>query len=106
MNESPPRIGAARLGNPAGAGSSKTKKTASRLPVPVPPVKKLLAHQDPVWLFEVREGGRVSYIVERKELWWRYGLFLQAQAKFDRQVQKHSRKREGSPTRGASNGDQ
>jgi hypothetical protein len=103
--ESPPGPGKGEGPDRPNPGPAKQKHAGRRLPFQIAPVKKLLAYQDPVWLFEVREGGRVSYVVERKDLWWRFGLLFPARAKFDRQVQKYSRKCEGTPMeKGAASG--
>jgi hypothetical protein len=53
------------------------------------PTKALLSHAGDVWLFEVREGHhRISYVVERAERTWPFGLRFSAESKFLREVNK------------------
>src|ERR1700747_981201 len=52
------------------------------------PTKALLKHVGDVWLFEIREAGRVSYAVEQAEHVWKFTLLYSAQNKFAREVNK------------------
>jgi hypothetical protein len=46
--------------------------------------KQLLKQSGPVWLFEIREGRRITYIVKLGERRWSFGLLYPAEAKFAR----------------------
>lgn len=53
------------------------------------PIKRLLAHVSPVWLFEIQECGDKYYMVERGDLEWRFWQLPQARLKFLLQVKCH-----------------
>lgn len=53
-----------------------------------PVVKKLLENLGTCWLFEVREGERTTYSVERDERCWAFASLFSARAKFQHEVAK------------------
>jgi hypothetical protein len=72
-----------------GAQGYQNKNTLNRIVIKQPsPIKKLLAQRGSVWLFEIAEGDRNYYAVERGELVLRFNLLFQAEAKFLREVEK------------------
>jgi hypothetical protein len=53
--------------------------------------KRLLNNYGTVWLFEVRQGERSTFQVERDERCWCFSLLSQAQAKFEREAARQER---------------
>lgn len=54
--------------------------------------KNILKQCGPVWFFEIREGRRLRYVVERGDRSWSYGLLFQAEGKFSRLVREQGAK--------------
>ncbi len=53
-----------------------------------PIVKRLLDNYGEVWWFEIREGQKTTYSVERDEHCWTFNLPSSARAKFQHEVAK------------------
>jgi hypothetical protein len=70
----------------ANRGPSKTKKTEADRIIQNSGIfaKQLLKQSGPLWLFEIREGRRITYVVELGERRWSFGLLYAAEAKFAR----------------------
>jgi len=66
-----------------------------------PPIKQLISHSSPIWLFKVVQGSREYYLVERGSLWWSFADRDQAERKFLRQVKKYSRQKGACLNKGA-----
>ena len=69
---------------------TENTKSYSKLVRGLAPIKRLLVHFPPVWLFEVRVGPYSYFAVEREDHVWRFGELGQAQAKFMWQVKLHA----------------
>jgi hypothetical protein len=52
------------------------------------PTKRLLAHTNGVWLFEVSEAGLTYYTVERAERTWEFSQLTSAETQFIRVVNR------------------
>lgn len=83
--------------NPERPGQSKQKLdlTAAKQPTQI---KRLLAQQGQVWLFEITEGNRRFYGVEQGESVLRFNLLFQAESRFLREAKKYSVMGKGKPT--------
>jgi len=53
-----------------------------------PAAKRLLDNWGTVWLFEIRQDQRVSYLVQTDEQSWTFGLLFAARGKLERLAAK------------------
>jgi hypothetical protein len=78
-------------GRPEKTPERHKESGSSTVAVTQPSAKQLLDNYGTVWLFEQREGARVSYAVEHNDQVWRFSLYFSARAKFEREIAKYGR---------------
>jgi hypothetical protein len=76
-----------RKGKPA-HGSHLGRLAASGEPTPV---KRLLDHVDPCWLFEVEGARYLYYAVEREDRVWNFAQLFRASSKFLQELEASRR---------------
>jgi len=55
---------------------------------PEPFAKRLLDQWGTIWLFEIREGRHIGYVVEHGNQRWQFGILFSARSKFEREAAK------------------
>jgi hypothetical protein len=81
-------------GNDSGAPEDRPERHREKdidneiILAPAPFAKRLLEQWGTIWLFEVREGRRISYVVEHGNQRWQFRLLFSARSKFEREAAK------------------